>query len=457
MNKYAIILAAGKGTRMKSDRPKVLHEVAGKTMLAHVVAATSAIKPEKTIAIVGHGATDVLSTLPEHVAYVKQEEQLGTGHAVKIAEPLLKNLHGMTLVIAGDTPLIRPETLAELFAYHQAEKATATILTAIADDPTGYGRIIREDGHVSKIVEQKDANDFEKSVQEINTGTYVFDNRALFEALSNITTDNAQGEYYLTDVIEIFKDDAKKVSAFVLDDFNESIGVNDRVALSQAENIMRERINTKHMLNGVTLIDPAATYIDADVEIGADTIMEPNVVIKGQSVISQGVHITSGSRIESSRLHHNTEVRHSTVEYAVLEPGANVGPYAHLRPETILHENVHIGNFVEVKASTLGVGTKAGHLTYIGNAMVGEYVNFGAGTITVNYDGKNKYKTEIEDYAFIGSNSSLIAPISIGRNAITTAGSVITDDVHEDEMAFGRARQVNKVGRAKLMPSYQEL
>ncbi|WP_394206029.1 bifunctional UDP-N-acetylglucosamine diphosphorylase/glucosamine-1-phosphate N-acetyltransferase GlmU [Lactococcus chungangensis] len=457
MNKYAIILAAGKGTRMKSDRPKVLHEVAGKTMLAHVVAATSAIKPEKTIAIVGHGATDVLSTLPEHVAYVKQEEQLGTGHAVKIAEPLLKNLQGMTLVIAGDTPLIRPETLAELFAYHQAEKATATILTAIADDPTGYGRIIREDGHVSKIVEQKDANDFEKSVQEINTGTYVFDNRALFDALSNITTDNAQGEYYLTDVIEIFKDDAKKVSAFVLDDFNESIGVNDRVALSQAENIMRERINTKHMLNGVTLIDPAATYIDADVEIGADTIIEPNVVIKGQTVISQGVHITSGSRIESSRLHHNTEVRHSTVEYAVLEPGANVGPYAHLRPETILHENVHIGNFVEVKASTLGVGTKAGHLTYIGNAMVGEYVNFGAGTITVNYDGKNKYKTEIEDYAFIGSNSSLIAPISIGRNAITTAGSVITDDVHEDEMAFGRARQVNKVGRAKLMPSYQEL
>jgi bifunctional UDP-N-acetylglucosamine pyrophosphorylase/glucosamine-1-phosphate N-acetyltransferase len=310
---------------------------------------------------------------------------------------------------------------------------------------------------MSKIVEQKDANDFEKSVQEINTGTYVFDNRALFDALSNITTDNAQGEYYLTDVIEIFKDDAKKVSAFVLDDFNESIGVNDRVALSQAENIMRERINTKHMLNGVTLIDPAATYIDADVEIGADTIIEPNVVIKGQTVISQGVHITSGSRIESSRLHHNTEVRHSTVEYAVLEPGANVGPYAHLRPETILHENVHIGNFVEVKASTLGVGTKAGHLTYIGNAMVGEYVNFGAGTITVNYDGKNKYKTEIEDYAFIGSNSSLIAPISIGRNAITTAGSVITDDVHEDEMAFGRARQVNKVGRAKLMPSYQEL
>jgi bifunctional UDP-N-acetylglucosamine pyrophosphorylase/glucosamine-1-phosphate N-acetyltransferase len=219
---------------------------------------------------------------------------------------------------------------------------------------------------------------------------------------------------------------------------------------------MRDRINTKHMLNGVTLIDPETTYIDADVKIGEDSVIEPNVVIKGQTVISKGVHITSGSRIESSRLHHNTEVRNSTIEYSVLEPGANVGPYAHLRPETILHENVHIGNFVEVKASTLGVGTKAGHLTYIGNAMVGEHVNFGAGTITVNFDGVNKFKTEIEDYAFIGSNSSLIAPIAIGRNAITTAGSVITDDVHEDEMAFGRARQVNKVGRAKLMPSYHE-
>lgn len=456
MNKYAIILAAGKGTRMKSDRPKVLHQVADKTMVEHVLAATQAVKPDKVITIVGHGATDVLAALPEKVGYVKQEEQLGTGHAVKIAETLLKNLHGMTLVIAGDTPLIRPETLVDLFDYHQAERATATILTAIAPDPTGYGRIIREDGQVAKIVEQKDANDFEKSVQEINTGTYVFDNRALFEALSNLTTDNAQGEYYLTDVIEIFKDDAKKVAAFVLDDFDESIGVNDRVALATAEKLMRQRINTQHMVNGVTLIDPATTYIGADVTIGADTVIEPNVVLKGHTEIGKGVRITAGSRIESSRLENETEVRQSTVEHSVLEKGSNVGPFAHIRPDSILHENVHVGNFVEVKASSLGVGTKAGHLTYIGNSMVGEHVNFGAGTITVNYDGKNKFNTEIDDYAFIGSNSTLIAPLVIGRNAITTAGSVITDDVREDEMAFGRARQLNKAGRAKIMPSYHE-
>ncbi|GFH40976.1 bifunctional UDP-N-acetylglucosamine diphosphorylase/glucosamine-1-phosphate N-acetyltransferase GlmU [Pseudolactococcus insecticola] len=454
MSTYAIILAAGKGTRMKSDLPKVLHQVTGKPMVSHVVTATEAIQPDKTIAIVGHGATEVLGVLPEHVHYVKQEEQLGTGHAVKIAETLLKDLHGTTLVIAGDTPLIRPETLSDLITFHQNEKATATILTAIAENPTGYGRIIRQDGQVEKIVEQKDANDFEKSVQEINTGTYVFDNRALFDALNNITTDNAQGEYYLTDVIEIFKNDSKKVAAFVLDDFNESVGVNDRVALSEAEKIMRVRINHQHMVNGVTLIDPETTYIDSDVVIGADTIIEPNVVITGASDIGKNVHITSGSRIEDSKLYNNSEVRNSTVEYSVIEEGANVGPYAHLRPSSILHENVHVGNFVEIKGSSLGAGTKAGHLTYIGNATVGEGVNFGAGTITVNYDGKNKFNTEIEDYAFIGSNSTLIAPLSIGKNAITTAGSVITEDVNENDMAFGRARQVNKSGRAKNKPSY---
>lgn len=456
MNQYAIILAAGKGTRMKSDLPKVLHQVTGKPMVNHVVSATRAINPEKTVVIVGHGATEVLGVLPEYISYVKQEEQLGTGHAVKIAESLLKDLKGTTLVIAGDTPLIRPESLVDLFEYHQSENATATILTAIAEDPTGYGRIIREAGQVARIVEQKDANDFEKSVQEINTGTYVFDNQALFDALSNITTDNAQGEYYLTDVIEILKRSDEKVGAFVLDDFEESIGVNDRIALSQAEKIMRHRINQQHMVNGVTLIDPETTYIDSDVEIGYDTIIEPNVMITGKTVIGRDVRITSGSRIEDATLAHHTEIRNSTVEYSVLKEGANVGPYAHLRPSTVLHEDVHVGNFVEVKASSLGIGTKAGHLTYIGNATVGEGVNFGAGTITVNYDGKNKFNTEIEDYAFIGSNSTLIAPLSIGKNAITTAGSVITTDVLQDDVAFGRARQTNKSGRAKHLPSYHE-
>ncbi|GFH42525.1 bifunctional protein GlmU [Lactococcus hodotermopsidis] len=456
MNKYAIILAAGKGTRMKSELPKVLHKVAGKTMLAHVLSATNAVNPEKTITIIGHGANEVLATLPKNVAYVRQEEQLGTGHAVKIAENLLKNLHGQTLVIAGDMTLIRPETVVALFEYHAQEKNAVTILTAIVAQPTGYGRVIRENGQVMKIVEEKDANDLEKAVQEINTATYIFDNRLLFDAVADLTTDNAQGEYYLTDVIEILKNDGKKVGAFVLDDNDEGLGVNSRVDLSVAEKIMRKRINTQHMVNGVTLIDPETTYIDAEVTIGADTTIEPNVVITGQTVIGRAVNITAGSRIDNSHLHHQTEVRNSTVEDSVIEAGANVGPYAHLRPNTILHENVHVGNFVEVKASSLGSGTKAGHLTYIGNATVGEHVNFGAGTITVNYDGKNKFNTEIDDYAFVGSNSTLIAPLAIGRNAITTAGSVITNEVHDDDMAFGRARQVNKTGRARTMPSYHE-
>lgn len=456
MNKYAIILAAGKGTRMKSATPKVLHQVAGKSMLAHVLANVSQVETDKNIVIVGHEADLVISTLPKGTNFVKQNEQLGTGHAVKIAADLLADKEGTTLVIAGDTPLITGDTLNELFAYHEAQNATATILTAIAPDPTGYGRIIRgSDNSVEKIVEQKDATEAEKAVTEINTGTYVFDNKALFSALGKITTDNAQGEYYLTDVIEIFKQAQKNVAAYSLKDFNESLGVNDRVALSQAEKIMRERINRAHMVNGVTLIDPATTYIDADVKIGAETIIEGNVVIKGKTTIFNRVYITNGSRIIDSEIHSDTEIRNSTIEGSNMNISSNVGPYAHLRPGTVLSDEVHVGNFVEIKGSTLGKGTKAGHLTYIGNATVGEHVNFGAGTITANYDGKNKFNTEIEDSAFIGSNSTLIAPVHIGKNGLTAAGSVITDDVPIESVAIARGRQVNKIGRAKKMPHYR--
>lgn len=456
MNKFAIILAAGKGTRMKSALPKVLHKVAGKSMLAHVLTSVSEVDMTKNVVIVGHEADRVIATLPRGTQFVKQAEQLGTGHAVKIAADLLANEEGATLVIAGDTPLITGQTIDELFNYHFAQNATATILTAIAPNPTGYGRIVRgADETVEKIVEQKDANDFEKAITEINTGTYVFDNKALFKALGELTTDNAQGEYYLTDVIEIFKKAGETVAAHVLDDFEESLGVNDRVALAQAEVTMRKRINHGHMVNGVTLIDPATIYIESDVTIEEETIIEPNVTIKGNTFIGKNVLITNGSRIENSEIHSNCEVRNSTVEGSKMSVGSNCGPYAHLRPGTVLSEEVHVGNFVEIKGSTLGKGTKAGHLTYIGNATVGEKVNFGAGTITANYDGQNKFNTEIDDFAFIGSNSTIIAPVHIGKNALTAAGSIVTEDVPEDAVEIGRGKQVNKLGRAKKMPHYR--
>ncbi len=456
MNKFAIILAAGKGTRMKSALPKVLHKVAGKSMLAHVLTSVSEVDMTKNVVIVGHEADRVIATLPRSTQFVKQAEQLGTGHAVKIAADLLANEEGATLVIAGDTPLITGQTIDELFNYHFAQNATATILTAIAPNPTGYGRIVRgADETVEKIVEQKDANDFEKAITEINTGTYVFDNKALFKALGELTTDNAQGEYYLTDVIEIFKKAGQTVAAHVLDDFEESLGVNDRVALAQAEVTMRKRINHGHMVNGVTLIDPATIYIESDVTIEEETIIEPNVTIKGNTFIGKNVLITNGSRIENSEIHSNCEVRNSTVEGSKMSVGSNCGPYAHLRPGTVLSEEVHVGNFVEIKGSTLGKGTKAGHLTYIGNATVGEKVNFGAGTITANYDGQNKFNTEIDDFAFIGSNSTIIAPVHIGKNALTAAGSIVTEDVPEDAVEIGRGKQVNKLGRAKKMPHYR--
>ncbi|EQA3594948.1 bifunctional UDP-N-acetylglucosamine diphosphorylase/glucosamine-1-phosphate N-acetyltransferase GlmU [Enterococcus hirae] len=451
--RYAIILAAGKGTRMKSKLYKVLHPVSGQPMVEHIINRVSETNPDQIITIVGHGAEQVKAQLGERSEYALQAEQLGTGHAVLQAASFLQGKEGTTLVISGDTPLLTTETLNNLFEYHQGKNASATILTAQAEDPTGYGRIIRDHiGIVEKIVEQKDTTPEEALVQEINTGTYCFDNQALFEALNKVGTDNAQGEYYLTDIIEILKDAGKTVAAYQTEDFDESMGVNDRVALAKANELMRQRINKMHMVNGVSFVDPATTYIDAGVEIGSDTVIEAGVQLQGKTVIGSDCVIGAHSRIVDSVIEDHVVVEHSVIEKSLVKSHADVGPFAHLRPKAEIGEGVHIGNFVEVKNAEIGKNTKVGHLTYVGDATLGEEINVGCGVVFVNYDGKNKHRTTIGDHSFIGSNANIIAPVEIAKNTSVAAGSTITEDIPEYAMAIARARQVNKEEYAKKLP-----
>lgn len=451
--RYAIILAAGKGTRMKSKLYKVLHPVSGQPMVEHIINRVSETNPDQIITIVGHGAEQVKAQLGERSEYALQAEQLGTGHAVLQAASFLQGKEGTTLVISGDTPLLTTETLNNLFEYHQGKNASATILTAQAEDPTGYGRIIRDHiGIVEKIVEQKDTTPEEALVQEINTGTYCFDNQALFEALNKVGTDNAQGEYYLTDIIEILKDAGKTVAAYQTEDFDESMGVNDRIALAKANELMRQRINKMHMVNGVSFVDPATTYIDAGVEIGSDTVIEAGVQLQGKTVIGSDCVIGAHSRIVDSVIEDHVVVEHSVIEKSLVKSHADVGPFAHLRPKAEIGEGVHIGNFVEVKNAEIGKNTKVGHLTYVGDATLGEEINVGCGVVFVNYDGKNKYRTTIGDHSFIGSNANIIAPVEIAKNTSVAAGSTITEDIPEYAMAIARARQVNKEEYAKKLP-----
>lgn len=443
--RYAIILAAGQGSRMKSKLYKVLHPVAGKPMVEHVVGQVEAAGSDRIVTIVGFGAEKVKQHLGNRSEYALQEEQLGTGHAVLQAESLLKDKDGITLVVCGDTPLLTSETLNDLFEYHQEKGAKATILTAIAEDPTGYGRVLRDDlGIVTRIVEQKDATSEEARVQEINTGTYCFDNKMLFEALTKVGTANAQGEYYLPDVIEILKSQGQIVAAYRMKNLEEALGVNDRIALAEASRTMRKRINRMHMQNGVTLIDPVNTYIDVDVEIGSDTVVEAGVVIKGKTVIGEDCFIGANSEIVDSTIGDRVKVTSSNIEQAVMAADSNIGPYSHLRPNSQVGERVHLGNFVEVKNSTIAADTKVGHLTYVGDADLGENINVGCGTIFVNYDGKNKHRATVGENVFIGCNANLIAPVTVEKNSYIAAGSTITSDVPTGNLAIARARQENK-------------
>jgi bifunctional UDP-N-acetylglucosamine pyrophosphorylase/glucosamine-1-phosphate N-acetyltransferase len=454
--RYAIILAAGKGTRMKSKLYKVLHPVAGKPMVEHILERTLETHPAEIVTIVGHGAEMVKDQLGTRSEYALQAEQLGTGHAVVQAATFLADKEGTTLVISGDTPLLTSKTLNDLLAYHDAQGASGTILTANADDPTGYGRIIRDvDGNVEKIVEQKDATRGEAAVKEINTGTYCFDNKAMFEALTKVNTNNAQGEYYLTDIIEILKDEGKIVGAYQTLDFNESLGVNDRVALARASDLMKMRINHAHMLNGVTFVDAANTYIDADVEIGNDTVIEPGVQLQGHTKIGSDCVIGAHSKIVDSVIEDGVVIKSSVVEQSIVRAGADVGPNAHLRPQSDIGKHAHVGNFVEVKKATIGEGTKVGHLTYVGDATLGRDINVGCGVVFVNYDGKKKHHTTVGDHAFIGSSTTIIAPVAIGSRALTAAGSTISRDVPAESMAIARSRQEVKDGYANKLPYNQ--
>lgn len=449
-NRMAIVLAAGKGTRMKSSLYKVLHPVCGLPMVEHVIRSVKQSGVEQIVTIVGHGAEKVQEVLGDSSEYALQAEQLGTGHAVLQAKDLLASQEGTTLVICGDTPLLTGETLQQLFETHETTGAKATILTAVAEDSTGYGRIVRSaNSEVAKIVEQKDASEAELEIKEINTGTYVFDNQALFVALASVKNDNAQGEYYLPDVIELFKADGDIVSAHIMDDMDEAIGVNDRVALSQAQQTMMRRINLMHMRNGVTFGNADSTYIEPDVVIGNDTVIETGVQLKGQTTIGSNCFIGMNSEIIDSQIADNVKITQSVIEHSSVGELSDIGPFAHLRPNSVLGQHVHIGNFVEVKNSNIGDETKAGHLAYIGDADLGKDINVGCGTIFVNYNGKSKARSVIGDQAFIGSNANIVAPVNVGDKAFIAAGSTIINDIPEEALAISRSEQKN-------VPNYWE-
>lgn len=442
----ALILSAGKGTRMKSSLPKVIHKVCGKEMINHVVEVSKNAGVQDVVAILGHGSEQVKAVLSHDVKIAIQSEQLGTGHAVMMAQEQIEN-DDIIVVLCGDTPLVKPETLQSLFNFHEHNKYHATVLTTTIDNPTGYGRIIRDiNGDLLKIVEQKDANEEERAVNEINSGIYCFNGKSLKEALDRIDNNNAQKEYYLTDTIEIMRFNDLKVGAFNGATIDELMGVNSKVELSKAEEIMRKRINEEHMVNGVTLIDPNNTYIEANVEIGTDTVIYPGVVIKGNTKIGQNCTIEMNSSIDNSIIGNHTKIDKSTIIDSVVGDNTSVGPYAYLRPKSNLGNNVKIGDFVEVKNATIGDNSKASHLSYIGDATVGENVNIGCGVVFVNYDGKNKFKSIVKDNAFIGSNSNLVAPVIVEEHGYIATGSTITNDVPERALAIARERQVNKLG-----------
>jgi bifunctional UDP-N-acetylglucosamine pyrophosphorylase / glucosamine-1-phosphate N-acetyltransferase len=446
---HIVILAAGKGTRMKSALPKVLHRAGGVPLIDHVAGSAESLLPSSMVVVVGHQTEQ----LREHftgrtdVSLALQEPQLGTGHALLQAEPFLRGKTGTVLLLSGDVPLLRAATVRALVAHHVSQRAAATVLTAIVERPDGYGRIVREDGAIAAIVEHKDASADVRAIAEINSGVYAFDLAPLFDALRRVGSANAQGEYYLPDLVRIFRGQGLPVETVCLSDPREILGVNSRKELAEVSAILRDRKNDELMSSGVTIVDPATTWVQAHVVVGADTVLHPGVYLEGQTRIGSGCEIHSGVRIIDSTIGERVVINNfCVIRQSVVETGAQVGPFVQLRPASRVAEDAHVGNFVELKNTTLGRGSKANHLAYLGDATIGEKVNIGAGAITCNYDGVAKHQTIIEDGAFIGTDSQLIAPVRIGRNAYVAAGSSITEDVPPDSLAIARGKQVNKPG-----------
>ncbi len=437
MKLSVIILAAGQGVRMKSKKPKVTHHLVGQPMVQHVVDIVCQLISEPPTLVVGHGMEQVRQILGEEILYVEQREQLGTGHAVLQTRDQLAGRQGTVLVLYGDTPLIRVETLRRMYDHHHQTGAVITILTFLPDDPQGYGRILRhQGGQVLGIVEQKAATAEQREIREANSGILCFDDKWLWPHLERVER-NEQGEYYLTDLVAMAVTAGAKVEALLSEDATEVMGINTRLQLAQAEAVLRRRINEGHMLAGVTLIDPATTYIEIGVQIGQDTIIYPGTYLQGQTRLGQDCIIGPHTIIQDSTIGDSCVIQSSVLEKATLEEEVRVGPFAHLRPGAHLGRGVYVGNYAEVKKSYLGPGTKMHHFSYVGDATIGEEVNIGAGTITCNYDGQRKHPTTIEDGAFIGSDTMLVAPVHIGAGAKTGAGSVVTRDVPPDSVAYG--------------------
>lgn len=443
----AIILAAGMGTRMKSDKIKVLHEICSQPVLHWVYNSCEKAGCNRIVTVVGHKKEDVMSTMGTDKLYAVQDKRLGTGHAVMMTKDLFKGVDGTVVVVNGDTPLIRPETIRAAVEYHNANGNSATVISAVLDDPAHYGRIIRnDDGSFRCITEFKDANDEERAVKEINSGMYCFNCADLFDALDKVTNDNAQGEYYLTDTMKILKEAGKKADAYVMGDSDELLGINDRMDLAVAAAVMKRRINRALMEQGVTIVDPDNTYIDADVKIAQDTVIYPSCYIKHGTVIGKNCEIGPNTTLDNCSVGDGTTVINSVACDSTIGNETNVGPFAYIRPNSHIGNRIKIGDFVEVKNSTIADGTKVAHLTYVGDSDVGKDVNFGCGTVTVNYDGEKKYRTVIGNHVFIGCNANLVAPVKIDDHAFIAAGSTITDDVESDALAIARARQVVKSG-----------
>jgi bifunctional UDP-N-acetylglucosamine pyrophosphorylase/glucosamine-1-phosphate N-acetyltransferase len=448
---HVVVLAAGKGTRMKSAQPKVLHRAAGLPLIEHVLRLAAALQPATTTVIVGHGAALVESSQRARpgLRFALQEPQLGTGHALLQARPHLPAGEGTVLLLSGDVPLLRLATVRQLLDRHVETHAAATVLTARVPDPSGYGRIVRRDGAIAAIVEDRDATPEERRIDEINSGVYAFDLAPLFDALASIGSGNAQGEYYLPDLVRIYRSRGRGVETVTVADAREIMGVNSRRELADVNAILKSARVEELMAAGVTIVDPASTFVGPDVSVGSDTVLHPNVYLEGKTTIGSGCEIQACVRLVDAIVEDGAVVQNfCVIEQSRIRAGAEVGPFARLRPNSDVGEHAKIGNFVELKKTTLGKGSKASHLSYLGDSTIGEKVNIGAGTITCNYDGRVKSPTVIEDEAFIGSDTQLIAPVRVGRGAYVAAGSSITDDVPAGALGIARGKQINKEGWA---------